>query len=124
MSEEVFLGVVDKNGNIFIPWRGTHVYVEHDYEADTNLLVTLDTEHAFGQVAKVELPTLKQIKAMKEEFAFDWERFSSVFKHAPMRLQVLMLHALNRVMGFETKEYSGSIRKSISQEISNLEVTK
>ena len=93
---EVFLGVVNRNGNIDIPWRGTAIYVPHSYEVGQNLLVTIDTEgSASGKVVKVDLPTLRQVKQMKDELASDWERFSLIFKSMPMGQQVTLLRALD-----------------------------
>ncbi len=97
MTQEVFLGAVDRDKNIYIPWRGTHVYVEHNYDPGQNLLVTLEIgENTLcAEVVKVELPALKQLKQMKDELAADWARFSLMFEMSPMKDQVRMLRALD-----------------------------
>lgn len=97
MSEEVFLGVVELNGNIAIPWRGTHVFNKHGYNPGQIVLVTLDdTDSGMRSVVKVEIPTLDQLKQMKDELKEDWSRFSKIFKQASMIHKVQMLRALDR----------------------------
>ena len=97
-NNDTFLGVVDRNGSIFIPWRGTNVSLEHNFEPGQNLLVELEIKAGMGKVIKVELPTLEQLKQMKEELLLDWYRFAEIFRTAPMRQKVLMLHALGNEM--------------------------
>lgn len=93
---DVFLGVVERDGNIYIPWRGTHVTVEHNYEIGDNLLVTLDTTgNLSDKVIKVELPTLDQLKKIRDELANDWERFTDIFTQFPMWKKVEMLRSLD-----------------------------
>jgi hypothetical protein len=103
---EVFLGVVNRTGGIDIPWRGTTVLpLVGTYEPEQNLLVTLDTTTpGIATVVKIELPTLQQLKDIKDETAEDWQRFTHIFNLSNMRLRVLMLKALDRLMRNE-KEY-------------------
>jgi len=98
-KNNTFLGVVNRDGSIFIPWRGTNVTLDHNFEVDQNLLVTLEINKAgTGKVLKAELPTLNQLKQMKEELFSDWYRFAEIFRTAPMRQKVLMLCALDKAM--------------------------
>jgi len=100
MGKQVFLGVVDRNKGIDIPWRGTNVTVEHSYEPEQNLLVTLEINDntICAEVVSVELPTLLQLKQMKDELSADWARFDSIFQTASLAQKVLMLKALNQVI--------------------------
>jgi hypothetical protein len=98
----VFLGVVNRTGGIDIPWLGTTVVVKHEYEPLQNLLVTLAP--GFNTVVKIDLPTLQQLKDIKDETAEDWQRFTQIFTSSNMRLRVLMLKALDRLMRNE-EEY-------------------
>ncbi len=99
MENLTFLGVVNRDRNIDIPWRGTTIYVEHDYEVGQNLIVTLaiDENTICAPVVKVELPEIKQLKAMKDELTSDWERFSAIFNNSSMGDKVRMLRALDMV---------------------------
>lgn len=96
MAELVFLGVVNRDKHIDIPWRGTTIYIEPDYDIGQNLLVTLEIgDNTFcADSKKVELPTLEQLKKMKDELDGDWTRFTLLFKDASMRQKVLILKAL------------------------------
>jgi hypothetical protein len=97
MSKEVFLGVVDRDNTIYLPWRGTYMFVEHNYEPGQNLLVTLEINENTVEVVKVELPTIKQLKQIKDELDSDWHRCSLVFKMVSMKDKVRMLRALDLV---------------------------
>lgn len=97
-KNDTFLGIVDRDGSIFIPWRGTHVSLEHNFEPGQNLLVELNTTAGLGRVVKAELPTLEKLKEMKEELSSDWHRFAEIFRTASMRQKVLMLRALDQAM--------------------------
>ncbi len=90
--KNIFLGVIDRNKRIFIPWRDPIVIIDHKYEVGQNLLVTLED----GQATKIELPTLAQLKAMNDELTDDWARFSELFKQFSMGQKVEMLRALDR----------------------------
>lgn len=97
-KENTFLGVVDRDGSIFIPWRGTNVSREN-FEPGQNLLVELKiNQGGLGQVIKAELPTLEQLKQMKDELSADWDRFAQMFNGVSMLRKVLMLRALDRAM--------------------------
>lgn len=98
MEQLTFLGEVDRNGNIYIPWRGTHCYVDHNYEIGQNLIVTLeiDDNTICAHVVKVELPTLQQLKEMKDELSGDWWRFEQIFRNATMAQKTRMLKALDK----------------------------
>ena len=100
---DTFLGVVERDSSIFIPWRGTHVYPVHDFEPGQNLLVELDITAGLGRSVKAELPTLEQLKQMKDELSSDWCRFTEIFNKASMLQKVLMLRALDKAIG--AKEY-------------------
>jgi|GEM_PF-5219416 len=97
MAGGVFLGVVDRDGSIDIPWRGTYLRWKHNYDPGQNLLVTLETgdNTIYAKVIRVEMPTLEQLKDMKDELKADWDRFTSVFQNATMADQVRMLRALD-----------------------------
>lgn len=94
----IFLGVVARDGSIFIPWRGTNVSLVHDFEPGQDLLVELDITAGMGKVIKAELPTLEQLKKMKDELWSDWWRLAEIFRTAPMKRKVLMLQALDNAM--------------------------
>lgn len=104
MKNDMFLGIVEWDGSIFIPWRGTNVYPKHDFEPGQNLLVELDITAGLGQVVKVELPTLEQLKQMKDELSSDWSRFTEIFNKASVLQRVLMLHALDKEMRSQSWE--------------------
>lgn len=97
-KNDIFLGVVDRDGSIFIPWRGTHVSLEHNFDVGQNLLVQAEENGPFVKYVKAELPTLEQLKQMKDELWSDWYRLVEIFRTAPMLQKVLMLRALDKEM--------------------------
>jgi len=102
---DTFLGVVERNGSIFIPWRGTNVSLKHNFEPCQNLLVDLEfNKTGTGSVVKAELPTLEHLKQMKDELSLDWDRFTQIFNRASMLQKVLMLCALDKEMRSQSWE--------------------
>lgn len=95
-SENRFLGVVKRDRSIYMPWRGTNVSIKHHFCMGQNLLVYFDRTDNYAE--KVELPTLEQLKEMKEELDSDWSRFAEIFDAAPAFQRVLLLRAMDRVM--------------------------
>lgn len=99
METDTFLGVVNRDGSIFIPWRGTNVSLEHNFAVGQNLLVKLEiTKSGVGKVIKAEMPTLVQSLKMEDELWADWYRLAGIFRMAGMRQQVLMLRAMDKAM--------------------------
>jgi len=97
--EQVFLGIVDRDNSIFIPWRGTKISTNHEHQAGQYLLVTLDVnDSGVGKVTKIDLPTLAQVKQIKEELNNDWYRMAKIFEQASMVKKVLMLKALDETI--------------------------
>lgn len=99
-KDDTFLGVVGRDGSIFIPWRGTNVSIEHNFDPGQNLIVELEIKRGniIGRVIKAELPTLNQLAQMKAELWSNWYRLVEIFRTAPMRQKVLMLRALDQAM--------------------------
>jgi hypothetical protein len=91
VGKDTFLGVVERNGSIYIPWRGTHVATDSEYEPGQNLLVTIVDGRA-----TIDLPTIVQLKQIRDELNADWERFTEIFRQVPMGRKVRMLQALDQ----------------------------
>ncbi len=104
--EQTFLGVVERDGGIYIPWRGTNVYYGTNasngeiYELGQNLIVTLEIDEntICAHVVKVELPTLEQLKKIKDELSTDWNRFELIFNSGTLGQRVTMLWALDQAL--------------------------
>lgn len=94
MKSDVYLGVVVRDGSIFIPWQCNIIYMRHNFEPGQNLLVYFEN----GNVIKAELPTLEQLKQMKEELWSDWYRLAEIFRTASMSQKVLMLRSMDQAM--------------------------
>lgn len=91
MAKEIFLGVVERPGSVYIPWRGTNCSLPKGWKENVEyggsgsdrdklddpgqlLLVTLDINKAGnGKLVKVELPALWQIAQMKRETEADFK---------------------------------------------------
>lgn len=94
-----FLGVVNRNGVIYIPWTGATIPKISRHPPGTNLIVTLDNNGE--KFISARLPSLKAIKQMKEESHAAWLRFEQIFEQELLLRKTRMLRALNEVM----KEY-------------------
>ncbi len=101
MSEKLIcLGVVNRQRAIYIPWRGTTIFPQHEYEPGQTLLVTLEINEAGnGESVNIELPTLELLVKMRQELESDWTRMAKIFESYPMWRKVELLRALDRKIG-------------------------